>query len=379
MMRTTLERVTRRTVLQGAVTAGLGAAMGWRGALADVAPAPITHTALADTLHLFEGAGGNVLAAGGADGVLLVDGGLAARSAELLQQVRAATGKGRVQALFNTHWHWSHTGSNEALGKAGARIIAHENTRLWLGTHVDSRWEQRIYPPLPAVARPTQTFYYGAQKFPFAGGDIEYGLMTQAHTDGDIYVFFPRENVIAAGGVVAGGSYPLTDWCTDGWLGGMVEGLSLLIGKADGETRIIPGEGPVRTKADLVAQRDMCQEVLGRIGTSYFRGDTWEQFSASHPTREFDAQWGNPDPFLRTAYDGAWYHVNEIRRFTVRPGAGGRPPGGPRAAGPGAGPASGRPAGAGAGAAGSGAGQAAGADVGAPAGSQAGHAAGAGR
>ena len=346
MTRTTPERVTRRTVLQGAVTAGLGAALGWQRALADV-PTPITHTALTDTLHLFQGAGGNVVAGGGADGVLLVDGGLAARSAELLQRVGAVS-KGRVQTLFNTHWHWSHTGANEVLGKAGAKIIAHENTKLWLGTHVDSRWEQRIYPPLPATARPTQTFYGGVQKLAFAGEDLEYALLAQAHTDGDIYVLFPRANVIVAGGVVSGGSYPLADWCTNGWLGGMVDGLSMLIDRADSQTRIIPGEGAPRTRADLVAQRDMCQQVLGRIGTSYFKGDTWEQLIASRPTREFDERWGNPDPFLRLAYDGAWYHVNEIRRFTARPGAGPTAPGGAKPPGAGAG----NPAGAGDGKAG---------------------------
>ncbi|HTY50234.1 MAG TPA: MBL fold metallo-hydrolase [Steroidobacteraceae bacterium] len=334
MTRTTrvVGAVTRRTLLQGAVTAGLGAALKWRPALADI-PTPITHMALGKTLHLFQGAGGNVIVAGGADGVLLVDGGLAARSAELLQQVGTVMDKGPVQVLFNTHWHWQHTGSNEALGKAGAKIIAHQNTALWLGTHVDSRWEQRIYPPLPAAARPTQTFYYGDQKLSFGGQDLQYAVMPQAHTDGDIYVFFPRENVLVAGDVVSGGQYPLLDWCTNGWLGGMVEGLATLIAKVDGDTRIIPGDGPVRSKADLMAQRDMCQEVLGRIGTSYFKGDTWEQLVASRPTREFDARWGNPDQFLKLAYEGAWYHVNEIRRYTFRPGTGGFAPGGPRPAG----------------------------------------------
>jgi cyclase len=349
------EAVTRRAVLRGAIgSLGLGMAMSWR-AFADVPRTSLAQVALSENLWLFQGDKSNVVAMGGADGVLLVDGGPAERSAELLQRVAAAD-KGRIQVLFNTHWHWNHTGSNDPLGRAGVKIVAHENTRLWLGTHVDSRWEHRIYPPVPARARPTQTFYEGVQKLGFGGQDLEYALMPQAHTDGDIYVFFPRENVIVGGGLVSGGSYPLVDWCTNGWLGGMIDGLSMLIAKADSQTRIVSGAGPLRTRADLLAQRDMCQEVLGRIGTSYFKGDTWEQLLASRPTREFDASWGNPDQFLRLAYDGAWYHVNEIRRFTARPGAGG-PPGARPSAGTPAGSAAGQPAGSATGQPGTGAGK----------------------
>jgi cyclase len=311
----------RRGILRfgvaGAVSLAAGAVVPRRtlATVADSAPR-IVHTALSDSLHLFQGGGGNVVAATGAEGVLLVDGGLEADSPALLAQVAAVCGGRKVEVLLNTHWHWDHTGSNAALGKAGARIIAHENTRLWLGTRVDSKWEHRIYPPQPARALPTQTFFYGAQKLSFGGQDVEYAIMPQAHTDGDIYVFFPRENVLVAGGVVTGGSYPLPDYCTGGWLGGMVDGLKTILAKADTQTRIISGLGATRTRADVQAQLDMSTAVLAKLGTSYFKGQTWEEFQASRPTGEFDAQWGNPQPFLQMAYDGAWYHVNEIRRYT---------------------------------------------------------------
>jgi len=275
----------------------------------------ILHSALSDSLHLFQGAGGNVVAATDADSVLMVDGGLEENSQALLTQVAAQCGARPVKLLLNTHWHWDRIGCNALLGKAGAKIIAHDNTRLWLTTQVDSKWEHRIYPPQPARALPTQTFFYGLQKLGFGGQDVEYTIMPQAHTDGDIYVFFPRENVLVTGGVVRGAGYPQPDWCTGGWLGGMIDGLKQLLTRADAQTRIIPGRGAIRTRADLAAQLDMCSAVLGKIGTSYFKGETWEQFQAAKPTSEFDAQWGNPDPFLKMAYDGAWYHVNEIRRY----------------------------------------------------------------
>jgi cyclase len=305
---------TRRSLLRGVVASALLPRLAL-AKLGDPSAASIVHTALSDSLHLFQGAGGNVVAATSAERVLLVDGGLAEDSSALLAAVAAACGGRKIDLMFNTHWHWDHTGLNAVLGASGVKIIAHENTRLWLGTRVDSKWEHRIYPPVPSRALPTQTFFYGPQKLSFGGQEVEYAIMPQAHTDGDIYVFFPRENVLVAGGVVTGGGYPLPDYCTGGWLGGLIDGLKTILGKTDAQTRIISGLGATRSRADVQAQLDMCTAVMGKIGAHYYKGGSWEQFEAAKPTREFDAQWGNPEPFLQMAYDGAWYHVNEIRRY----------------------------------------------------------------
>ena len=120
-----------------------------------------------------------------------MNGGSAERSADLLKLVADQSGGKPVQVLFNTCWHPQHTGSNEALGKAGAKIIAHENTKLWLGTEIDCGWQKRTYEPNPKVSLPNQTFYSGAQKMTFGKEPVEYGYMPQAHTDGDIYVYLP--------------------------------------------------------------------------------------------------------------------------------------------------------------------------------------------
>ena len=122
--------------------------------------------------------------------------------------------------------------------------------------------------------------------------------------------------MLVAGDVVSGGGYPLVDYCTNGWSGGMINGLKTLIKMSDASTRIVPGSGPLRTRADLEAQLDMCFTVLQKISDSYYKGQTWEELVASRPTRDFDARWGNPDLFLRNSYEGAWLHINEIRRVT---------------------------------------------------------------
>jgi cyclase len=319
--------LNRRAFIDASLAAAAaGVATPWASfaAVAREEATPITATSLAEGLWLFQGAGGNVVVAvapegaghaGASAGLLMVDGGSAERSPELLKRVMAQTGGRRIETLVNTHWHWDHTGSNESVAKSGATIFAHENTKLWLGTEIISKWEDRTYPPRPARALPTKTFFYGGGKLDFHDQEVEYGYLPQAHTDGDLYVRFPKANVIVAGDVVSGGlGYPIADYCTNGWLGGMMQGLKVLVQKSDANTKIIPGSGPTRSRADLEAQLDVCYRVLQRIGDSYYKGQTWKQLLESRPTRDFDAKWGNPDVFLKTAYEGAWLHVNEIRR-----------------------------------------------------------------
>ena len=113
---------------------------------------------LARDVFLFSGAGGNVLLLADSQGGVLVDSGSAEGADSLLERVSARLGGRSVDVLFNTHWHLDHTGGNEAFAKTGARIIAHENTRLWMSTEYYVDWQDRTYPPRPAAALPTETF-----------------------------------------------------------------------------------------------------------------------------------------------------------------------------------------------------------------------------
>lgn len=276
------------------------------------ATAPLKVTNLTDTFLLISGAPGNVLATIGPENVLLVNGGAAERSEELLKLVGEKSGNKPVTFLFNTCWHPQHTGSNEALGKAGAKIIAHENTRLWLGNEFDVRWQKRTYEPHPAVALPNQTFYTGLQKMTFAGEPIEYGYMRQAHTDGDIYVYFPGPNILATGDVVAVDRYPIVDWSTGGWLGGMIEGQKILLNVSNASTRIVPGDGTILTPADLESENEMLATVKDRLVKLIKKGLKPSELVAAAPTKDFDEKWGNPDLFIELAYRGMWGHVREL-------------------------------------------------------------------
>jgi cyclase len=299
---------SRRAFLRS-LTAGAAGAFLCRSAFAQTS---LEVKKLTDNFLLITGGGGNVLAVIGADGVLLVNGGSAERSADLLALVAHHSGGKPVQFLFNTCWHPQHTGSNETLGKAGAKIIAHENTKLWLGTEIDCAWQKRTYEPNPKESLPNHTFYADVQKMTFDKEPVEYGYMPQAHTDGDIYVYFPGPNILATGDVVSVGSYPLPDYTTGGWLGGMVEGQKALLKVTNADTRVVPGSGPLLTQADLDAENQMLAMLKDRFAKLMKQGLGPKEMIAAAPTKDFDEKWGNPELFVELSYRGMWGHVREL-------------------------------------------------------------------
>ncbi len=271
----------------------------------------LTTARLTDSLEIVSGGGGNVVVLRNPEGVLLVDGGDERYARDLLRIADAKGDVRRVRTLINTHWHPEHTGSNALLGKTGTKIIAHENTKLWLGTEIDLKWQGKVYPPQPRDALPTETIYTKA-KLDFGNDVLEYGVMPQAHTDGDLYVFLPGQNVLVTGDVMAVGSYPILDWCTGGWVGGMMNASKTLLDMTDATTRIIPGTGPVQSRADLQAQFDMLTTMRGRLSDLLKKGMSVEDMLAAKPTAEFDAKWGDPTLFVSNAYPGLIGHVREL-------------------------------------------------------------------
>jgi glyoxylase-like metal-dependent hydrolase (beta-lactamase superfamily II) len=266
---------------------------------------------LTDNLALVSAGGGNVIVLDTADGLLLVNGTTAERAADLLKFLDEEFKGRRVSALFNTDWHLEHTGSNEVFKKAGAKILAHENTRLWIGADFYSDWEKKRYRPRPAEALPTETFYANG-KMTFGGEAVEYGYMFQAHTDGDIYVHFPQQHVLVVGDVLSVGQYPILDYVTGGWIGGLQNANQALLKIATAEMKIVPGSGPVQTRADLQAQADMCNAMRDRLVKLMRQGMGPQDMIAAAPSKDFDERWGNPELFIRNAYRGMWGHVREL-------------------------------------------------------------------
>ncbi len=286
-------------------------------------PARLTVSPIVDGIIAVVGPDATVLAADSRDGVVMVDGGAAAWSAELLETVAARMGSKPVKALFNTHWHREQTGSNETLGKQGAEIIAHENTALWLGTDIQVRWSGETFAALPPVARPKKTFYdsYDVTGFRFGERRVECGHLLKAHTDGDIYVFFPDDNVLAVGGVVSNDRWPIIDWWTGGWFVGMLDAFEVLLEIANDGTRIIPGSGPVMSLADLKAQQEMYLKIFDRIQSSFTQARDTAEVLAAKPTAEYDAKFGDPELFVTLAFQSFWGHLRDNHDRRLRSGA----------------------------------------------------------
>jgi glyoxylase-like metal-dependent hydrolase (beta-lactamase superfamily II) len=309
---------SRRQLLKAALGGAAGLAFGAPAArLAAQAPASgvaagtanaATSLRLSDDLYVLSLPGeANVVAQTGRDGVLLVDGWSAAASDTLLKAVASLPGGGQVQTIFNTHWHPEQTGSNEALGKAGRAIIAQENTRLWLTTDVTWPWNGRRFKRLPKIAQPNKSFYTTGQ----LESGVRYGYIPDAaHTDGDLYVYFPRQNVLAVGDIVSNQGWPVVDWTTGGWIGGIVGGLQRLQTLVNEETRIVPGRGPVLGLAELKTQAQMYAAIYDRLSQMLNRGRGPSEAVLANPTKEFDEKMGQPDEFVRRAFESLWAYLS---------------------------------------------------------------------
>lgn len=263
-------------------------------------------TRLRDDLHVFSVEGSNVLALADSDGAVLVDGVRADQAAGFLAMLVDRFGSGRVQTLFNTCWHRERTGLNEMLGRAGATIIAHENTKLWLTIDVTLPWSGHKFEPLPAVARPNETFY---DEGGLVVGDrrIQYGhVRASPHTDGDMYVLFQDSNVLVVGEAVSGEGWPSIDWWTGGWIGGVVAALESFLSIADDDTLIIPARGPVMSRSDLEAQFAMFDVIYERLVDLFYSAKGPDEVVAARPTSEFDSEMGPPDEFVRRAFRSLW-------------------------------------------------------------------------
>jgi cyclase len=314
-----LIRDRRQFLSWGLATSGALCASTWFSARAWAA-ARLTLTPLVGRLALIQGGAANIVVASDGSELVLVDGGAAADAGALRKLLAKHYPGQKLRAVFNTHWHAAHSGFNATARQLGVDVIAHENTKLWLTTTVNCRWEGKVYPPQPAAAWPNRTFIYNAQQLEFGGGAIEYAHLGPAHTDGDIYVRFVEENVIVTGDVLSPGRYPLIDTACNGYLGGINTALRAIDALSNDHTRLVPGSGPVSDVTVLKQQEEMGNFVLSRMSENFRKGSTFAEFLATHPTKDFDVRYGEPAQFLNLAWNSAWYQVNPMGGLvTVQP------------------------------------------------------------
>ena len=285
-----------RAALAGAIAGGLAP-----GSRTRAQPGPAIATTELGGLFLLQGAGCNVLALPGPNGALMVDGGLAANAGPLLAAVLAATGTTRVDTLVNTHWHPEQTGANERVGSAGGRILAHEKTAMYLGASVYSAVFEGRLAPLSEAGRPTATVR-GDDTLEFAGESIGVGYLPAAHTDGDLYLHFRAQDVVAAGGVVSAERWPLLDYRNGAWYGGRVRAVQWLADLVEPDTRVVPADGRVLTGAEIVRQRDIYLELFETLIGYMNRGFGPEDAARENPLAMYEDEFGDAREFLYGAY-----------------------------------------------------------------------------
>jgi glyoxylase-like metal-dependent hydrolase (beta-lactamase superfamily II) len=251
----------------------------------------------------------NVVALTAPDGLVLVDSGAADLGTQLTGALQPLGG--RVHTVFNTHFHTEHTGSNEAMRQAGATIVAHENTRLWMATPTWRPAEDRYRPPRPKNAHPTKTFYTEGSMS--AGGErIDYGYLIEAHTSGDIYVFLRDSNVLAVGDVASPARDPELDYLTGAWIGGRADALTKLVELANADTKIVPGVGPVMMRADLQAERDLMKTIYDRTVDRVREGDGARDMFDAGVLKGLSRTFTDPHRFLYDLQKGLWAHHNKL-------------------------------------------------------------------
>jgi len=274
------------------------------GAQTDFSKIEIKATALGSGLSMLAGAGGNIVASAGEDGVFIVD----AEFAELHPKIRAALAKlsdRPVRFVINTHWHGDHTGDNANLAGEGAVIVAQDNVFRRMSTEQFIKHLQRTVPPSPKAALPVVTFNDEATLH-LNGEAVHLVHVKNAHTDGDVLVHFPAAGVLHMGDCFFNGTYPIIDIGTGGTIDGYIAAVDQGLGLASPGTKVVPGHGPLGTREDLAAFGAMLKEARAAIAALKTAGKSADETVAARPTAALDVRWGNsfvkPEAFVRTIW-----------------------------------------------------------------------------
>jgi len=245
----------------------------------DFSKVEIKTTSVEDGIYMLEGWGGNIGLSVGDDGAFVIDDQFAPLNAKLMAAITAVTDK-PVEFVLNTHHHGDHTGGNAALSGSGATIIAHDNVRSRLAA------DEKVAPDALPVITFSQTVTIRRN-----GHEIHIYHPENAHTDGDAVVFFRDVNVVHMGDILFSGMFPYIDIDGGGNLNGYIAALEAANHMVDGDTKIIPGHGPLSSKTDLEASIEMLKTVRARIQALIDDGLDEDEAVAANPLADFHDAW----------------------------------------------------------------------------------------
>lgn len=233
---------------------------------------------VSENLLMLQGKGGNIAVLSGEQGLLMIDDDYKDMAPALLDAIKPLGGVDRLVYLINTHWHGDHSGGNLTLGEH-ATIVAHDNVRARLLTTQEVKLFNMVSEPYPEVALPSIT-YKAVMHLHMNNEDIEIVHFANGHTDGDSVVFFKNSNVVHMGDHLFNGFFPFVDVENGGSVQGMTENITAILELIDDSTVVIPGHGPLATKNDVLAFRDMLLGATAEVALMKAQGLSIEQAQA---------------------------------------------------------------------------------------------------
>lgn len=277
-----------------------------------------TAETLAEHLYLIKGPNGNTLVAADTDGLILVEGVPAELADAYLAFVKASTGTATIKALVNTHWHPESAGLNATLRAQGVEVIAHANTKQWLGATIRRRGDEILHTPVASAELPNRIFY-DTLSLPFRGATIELGYLLQAHTDGDLYAWFPAQKILYTGPAVRTDSWSAVDEATNGFVGGLMDGYDELATLVTDEVRIIPASGAPLDKAGFDAQMSMYKNLMAEMVKLLRQSRSAEEVVIANPAVGLMPEWDDPATFLDQGFRSFYGHLRDARHVGAMP------------------------------------------------------------
>lgn len=291
----------RKTVIAFLLVALLSAAKSY-GQGQDFSKVEMKVQKVAGTVYMLEGAGGNIGASIGDDGIVIVDDEFLPLADKIEAALKGITDK-PVKVVLNTHWHGDHTGGNPHFGEK-APIVAQENVRKRLITGGKSRFGETK--PADKGALPIITFQDQVAVH-LNGEDIRAIHFPHGHTDGDSVIFFTQSNVVHMGDdFFNGGMFPFIDIDSGGSVQGMIAGDEKVLSEVPNDVKIIPGHGPLATKEDLRKFIVVLKETSAAVEAGIKKGKTLDQLKQEKVLAKWDS-WGQgfikTDMFIEILYD----------------------------------------------------------------------------
>jgi glyoxylase-like metal-dependent hydrolase (beta-lactamase superfamily II) len=285
--------------------------------------------------YMIVGAGANIGAQVGPNGVLLVNAGTAEAADAVVAAIAKLTNQ-PVRYIIDTSADPDVVGGNGKIASAGrniasvagrggnrttivgsdldiARVLSHEN----VVTRMSAPGNPAQTVSFATAALPSESFSERRRAMYFNDEGVEILHQPAAHTDGDTIVFFRKSDVVVAGNIIDTDRFPVIDLARGGSLKGEIAALNRIIELAippgpfvglpngstasaalQGGTDVLPGHGRIYRQIDVVNYRDMVVIVSDIIQDLIDKKMTLDQIKNADPAKPYKARYG--------ATSGSW-------------------------------------------------------------------------